>query len=237
MAAGIPVLAYTEKVPVLREKYAALDYYELVHFIPVSLWKEIKGQIGGIEEDSYICVLGKENGSLEELKMLQEEIGRIVSGKYTIECENRIQEYETNSKQIQGMMAVFGGFCVLLAMIGIGNVFSNTLGFVRQRKREFARYMSVGLTPKDLRKMFCIEALVISGRPILISLPLVIIATGYMLKMSYVEVRAFMAEMPLIPILLFMLAILGSVTLAYYLAWRNVQKISLEEVLRDDRMM
>ena len=237
MTAVIPVLAYTEKVPVLREKYAALDYYELVHFIPVSLWKEIKGQIGGIEEDSYICVLGKENGSLEELKMLQEEIGRIVSGKYTIECENRIQEYETNSKQIQGMMAVFGGFCVLLAMIGIGNVFSNTLGFVRQRKREFARYMSVGLTPKDLRKMFCIEALVISGRPILISLPLVIIATGYMLKISYVEVRAFMAEMPLIPILLFMLAILGSVTLAYYLAWRNVQKISLEEVLRDDRMM
>ena len=215
MTAVIPVLAYTEKVPVLREKYAALDYYELVHFIPVSLWKEIKGQIGGIEEDSYICVLGKENGSLEELKMLQEEIGRIVSGKYTIECENRIQEYETNSKQIQGMMAVFGG----------------------QRKREFARYMSVGLTPKDLRKMFCIEALVISGRPILISLPLVIIATGYMLKISYVEVRAFMAEMPLIPILLFMLAILGSVTLAYYLAWRNVQKISLEEVLRDDRMM
>ena len=237
MTAVIPVLAYTEKVPVLREKYAALDYYELVHFIPVSLWKEIKGQIGGIEEDSYICVLGKENGSLEELKMLQEEIGRIVSGKYTIECENRIQKYETNSKQIQGMMAVFGGFCVLLAMIGIGNVFSNTLGFVRQRKREFARYMSVGLTPKDLRKMFCIEALVISGRPILISLPLVIIATGYMLKISYVEVRAFMAEMPLIPILLFMLAILGSVTLAYYLAWRNVQKISLEEVLRDDRMM
>ncbi len=237
MTAVIPVLAYTEKVPVLREKYAALDYYELVHFIPVSLWKEIKGQIGGIEEDSYICVLGKENGSLEELKMLQEEIGRIVSGKYTIECENRIQEYETNSKQIQGMMAVFGGFCVLLAMIGIGNVFSNTLGFVRQRKREFARYMSVGLTPKDLRKMFCIEALVISGRPILISLPLVIIATGYMLKISYVEVRAFMAEMPLIPILLFMLAILGSVTLAYYLAWRNVQKISLEEVLRDVRMM
>ena len=35
MTAVIPVLAYTEKVPVLREKYAALDYYELVHFIPI----------------------------------------------------------------------------------------------------------------------------------------------------------------------------------------------------------
>ncbi len=237
MTAKIPVLAYTEKVPVLREEYATLDYYELVHFIPVSLWKKIKGQIGGMEENSYIRILGKENASLEELNMLQDEIGQTVGGKYTIECENRIREYETNSKQIQGLMAIFGGFCVLLAIIGISNVFSNTLGFVRQRKREFARYMSVGLTPKELRKMFCTEALVIAGKPILISIPIVIIAVGYMLKMSYLEVGVFMAEAPLVPIFLFMLAVLGSVALAYYLAWRNVRKISLAEILRDDTMM
>ena len=34
-----------------------------------------------------------------------------------------------------------------------------------------------------------------------------------------------------------MLAILGSVALAYYLAWRGVRKISLAEVLKDDTMM
>ncbi len=237
VTAEIPVLAYTEKVPVLREEYATLNYYELVHFIPVSLWMEIGGQIGGAEEDSYIRIQGKENASLEELNMLQDELGQILSGKYTIESENRIQEYETNNKQIQGMMAIFGGFCILLAIIGIGNVFSNTLGFVRQRKREFARYMSVGMTPKELRKMFCREALVIAGRPVLISLPLVMIAVAYMLKASYLEVEVFMAEAPWLPISLFMLAILGCVALAYYLAWRNVRKISLAEVLRDDTMM
>lgn len=237
MTARIPVLAYTEKVPVLREEYATLNYYELVHFIPVSLWKEIKGQIGGAEEDSYICVRSTEDPSVEELNMLQDKISQSLSGKYTIESENRIQEYEINDKQIQGMMAIFGGFCILLAIIGIGNVFSNTLGFVRQRKREFARYMSVGMTPKELRKMFCTEALVIAGRPVLLSLPLVIIAVAYMLKTSYLEVEVFMAEVPLLPIFLFMLAILGSVALAYSLAWRNVRKISLSEVLRDDTMM
>lgn len=237
ITAAIPVMAYTEKVPVLREEYATLNYYELVHFIPVSLWKEIKIPIGGAEEDSYIRVLGKGNASSGELNMLQDELGRTLSGKYTIESENRIQEYETNDKQIQGMMAIFGGFCILLAIIGIGNVFSNTLGFVRQRKREFARYMSIGLTPGELKKMFCTEALVIAGKPILTSLPLVIIATGYMLKASYMGVGEFMAEAPVMPVLLFMLAILGFVALAYYLAWRNVRKISLAEVLRDDTMM
>ncbi len=235
--AEVPVLAYTQETPELREEYAKLDYYELVHFVPVSLWKEIKGKIGGAEEDSYICVRGREDAALEELNTIQEKIAQLADGKYTIEQENRIQEYETNNRQIQGMMAVFGAFCVLLAIIGIGNVFSNTFGFVRQRKREFARYMSVGLTPKELKKMFCTEAVVIAGRPILISLPIVIAAVGFMLWTSYMEAGTFLGEAPFIPILLFMLAISGSVALAYYLAWRGVRKISLAEVLRDDTMM
>ena len=126
---------------------------------------------------------------------------------------------------------------MLLAIIGIGNVFSNTLGFVRQRKREFARYMSVGLTPEEIRKMFCIEALVIAGRPVLITLPIAVIAVGYMLRLSYLEVGEFLAEAPLRPIAVFMVIVLISVLSAYYLGWRSVSKISLAEVLRDDTMM
>lgn len=236
-AVRLPVLAYTEDVPALREEYATLDYYELVHFIPASLWREIRGQIGGTEEELRICVRSGGNVTAEELDRLQDEIYRLISGKYTAECENRIRERESNDKMMQGMTVVFGGFCVLLAVIGIGNVFSNTLGFVRQRKREFARYLSVGLTPEGIRKMFCIEALVLAGRPVLIALPLTVLVMGYMLKMSYVGVGEFLAEAPLIPIAVFMLAILGSVALAYALAWRKVRGISLAEVLRDDTML
>ena len=46
-----------------------------------------------------------------------------------------------------------------------------------------------------------------------------------------------MAKIPLAPIIIFMLAILGFVAMAYYFAWCNVRKISLAEVLRDDTMM
>lgn len=237
MTAEIPVLSYTEEVPVLREEYATLDYYELVHFIPVSLWKEIKEQIGGSEEDTYICMLSRENVTLEELDALQGQVESLIAGNYKVESENRIQEVEANDKQIQGMMTIFGGFCVLLAIIGIGNVFSNTLGFVRQRKREFARYMSVGMTQGEIKKMFCVEALTIAGRPIFITLPLAAVAVGYLLKTSYVEVGTFLAEAPIIPIMIFMLAIWGTVAFAYYLGWRNIRKINLAEVLRDDTMM
>lgn len=237
ITAEIPVISYTREVPLLREEYATLDYYELVHFLPLSVWKEIKGQIGGAQEDSYIRILAEGNRTLEELTAIQEKVGKIVDGKYGAESENRIQDKITNDKMIQGMMLIMGGFCVLLAVIGIGNVFSNTLGFVRQRRREFARYMSVGLTPGDMKKMFCIEALVIAGRPVLITLPLTVAAVGIMIKTSYLEPMIFIREAPVIPILIFILAVFGFVSLAYCLSWRRVARVSLTDALRDDTMI
>lgn len=233
----LPVLAYTEEVPALREEYGKSDYYELVHFVPASLWKEIKEKIAGCEDDTSICILGNKNETLEELNELQTAVTQTIGETYTVESENRIQELETNDRMIQGMMAIFSGFCVLLAIIGIGNVFSNTLGFVRQRKREFARYMSVGMTPQEIRKMFCIEALVIAGRPVLFTIPLAVLVVGAMLRRSYLEVSVFVAEAPFISIGVFLFAIWGTVALAYYLGWRKIRKINLAEVLRDDTMI
>ena len=208
-----------------------------MHIVPASRWSEINGRLGGAEEDVSLCVLGTEGVTLEELDVLQRELEGRLAKAYETEGENRIREYETNGKQIQGMKVVLGSFCVLLAVIGIGNVFSNTLGFVRQRKREFARYLSVGVTPEGIRKMFCIEALVIAGRPVLITLPLAVLVVRGMLKLSYLGAGEFLAVAPFIPIGVFMLAILGAVALAYYLGWRNIRKIRLAEVLRDDTMI
>lgn len=236
-AVEIPALAYTDQVPVLKEEYATLDKYELVHFVPVSLWKEVEKQIGGAEKDMFVRILCREGVSMEELDRIQEEIEKNLAGTYTTESENRIREYETNDRKIQGMMVVLGSFCVLLALIGVGDVFSNTLGFVQQRKREFARYLSVGMTPRELRKMFCIEAFALAGRPMLWAAAVAFLAVGAMLKASYVDAGEFLAEAPFFPTGAFMLAVGGTVAFAYYVSWRKMRKLNLVEVLRDDTMM
>lgn len=233
----IPVIACTEEVPVLREEYATLDKYELVHFVPASLWKEIGGQTGVVGKDTFIRILCREEVSLKELETIQGEIEKSLAGIYIIESENRIREYETNDQKIQAMMLVLGSFCVLLALIGVGDVFSNTLGFVRQRKREFARYLSVGMTPEELRHMFCIEAFVLACRPMLWAAVVTFLAISVMLKASYMDVAEFLAEAPFIPIGIFMLAVGGTVAFAYYLSWRKMRKMNLAEVLRDDTMV
>ncbi len=237
MTAQIPVLCYTRQLPVLKEAYAEVDYYELVHVLPVSVWREIKGQIGGGEEDLYVRILAREGAELAEVNEIVQNMEQLLGGKYEAVIENRIQDTINNETMIDGMMMIFGGFCVLLAIIGIGNVFSNTLGFVRQRRRELARYLSVGLTPEGIRKMFCVEALVIAGRPALITLPLTVAAVWAMTKASYLEPMIFVREAPVAPVLVFFLAIFAFVALAYYLGGRKALKCSLIEALRDDTVM
>ncbi len=236
--AELPILAYTQEVPRLREEYATLDYYELVHFLPLSLWEAYREQIAGTEEeDTYIRVLGREGVTVGELNDLQRKIDAVAAGRYQIESENRIRSYEENDTKMQGMMTIFGGFCVLLAVIGVSNMFSNTLGFVRQRKREIARYLSVGMKPQEIRKMFCIEAFVIVGKSVLFMLPVAVLVVGAMLRASFMDPAEFMAEAPFRPIITFVLAVWAAVGFSYYLGWRKVRGLNLTAVLRDDTMI
>lgn len=116
----------------------------------------------------------------------------------------------------------------------MANVFSNTLGFLRLRKREVARYLSVGLTPGGVGRVFSLEALVIAGRPVLITVPLVSILTWMMIKASYLQPIVFIKRAPIGPIMIFVLFIFGSVASAYYLGGRKVLRNNISEELRND---
>ena len=230
----IPVLSYTQAVPTLREEY---DNYALVHFIPLTMWNKTFGEVCEAESDSYIRILSNGTANLADLNNLEQEIAQLVSEQYEIESENRVQERLSNDRLIQGMVMIFGFFCVLLAIIGIANVFSNTLGFLCQRKREFAQYMSIGLTPQEMRKMFCIEAFVIAGKPLLITLPLTILFVQFAVTASHLDPMAFWSEAPLLPILIFAAAIVLFVSLAYYIGGKRLLQCDLNEALRNDTLI
>lgn len=229
----LPVLTCTQEPPVLREEYAN---YTLVQIIPVSVWEQISEQAEYIEPNTYIRVLGNEKVNLETLNKLETDIENIMGMTDSVEIENRIREKKANEEMQNGLKTILGGFCVLLALIGIANVFSNTLGFLRQRKREFARYVSVGMTPGSMKKMFCIEALVIAGRPLLITVPCTVLFVGVMISASYLNPTEFLERTPIIPILSFILLIWGCVALAYYIGGKRMLRCNLTEALRNDTM-
>lgn len=227
----VPVMAYTSETPVLREEY---ENYSLVHIIPLSLWESIFGQSTIAEDDSYVRVMADENNSVENLNDLEKSLLESVQTYYEVESENRIEEKISNDRMNNGLKIVLGAFCILLALIGIANVFFNTLGFIRQRKREFARYMSVGLTPKEMGEIFVIEAFVIAGKPLLVTLPVTAILVQLMINASYLDPMVFWAEAPVLPISLFALSIVAFVALAFYIGGRRLLNSNLGEALRED---
>lgn len=231
--ADIPILGYTGEAPGLREEY---DDYTLVQFIPLSLWEKIKEQTGEPQKDTYIRILAEKGAALDELNALEDRILQLVSASYEAESENRVEEKITNDRILSSYKLIIGSFCTLLAVIGIANVFSYTLGFLRQRKRELAQYMSVGLTPAGIRKLFCIEALVIAGRPVLITLPLTVFFIIFTTKASFLEPLEVLPEIPVSIIAAFSLAIFAFVGLAYYIGGKKVLGCSLADSLRDDSM-
>ena len=229
----IPVLGFTKEPPVLREEY---DNYALVQIVSLSTWKQIEETIGNTEPDTYIRILSEKERTLTELSMIETELTNVLGHDISFEVENRVQEKIDNDAMLNGYKLIIGALCVLLAFIGIANVFSNTLGFIRQRKREFARYMSIGMTPEGMRKMFWIEALVIAGRPVLITLPIAVVFVWLMIAASYLNPMEFLAVAPIVPILLFIVALFGFVALAYYLGGKKILKCDLVEALRTDYM-
>lgn len=232
-AVEIPVLGFTQEVPVLREEY---DSNALVQLIPLSMWTKIAGQLGNAQPDTYIRVLAEDGITLTELNALESDIVQILGRDFTIESENRMQEKISDTTMRKGYMLILGALCSLLAIIGIANVFSNAFGFLHQRKREFAQYMSVGMTPEGMRKLFCIEALVIAGRPLLITAPLTVLSVGFMIKASYLNPMEFLVSVPIVPIVAFILAIFGFVALAYYIGGKRMLRSNLVDALRNDHM-
>lgn len=227
----IPVLSYTQEAPVLREEY---DNYTLVHYMPLSMWKNLSEELGEAEADSYIRIFSSGDAAITDLNLLEKNVVRIVGQTYEIESENRIQEKIFNDSLMKGLVIILGSFCVLLAIIGIANVFSNTLGFLRQRKREFAQYMSIGLTALEMRKMFCVEAFVIAGKPLFITLPITVVFVEFAVAASHLDPMVFWAEAPIIPILVFAACIIGFVALAYYIGGKRLLICNLNETLRND---
>lgn len=232
-AVTVSVLGYTQEPPVLREEYGN---YVLVQFLSVSTWKQIKEVIGNAEQDAYIRVLDTKDRTLTELNKIEMELTNILEHEFMFEIENRVQEKIDNDTMLNGYKLIIGALCALLALIGIANVFSNTLGFIRQRKREFARYMSIGMTPEGMRKIFRIEALVIAGRPVLITLPVTVLFVWFMITASYLNPMEFLSVVPIVPIVIFIAAIFGFVTLAYYIGSKKILKCNLAEALQSDYM-
>lgn len=228
----LPVLGYAQSPPLLREEYEA---HSLTVTLPYSLWRQLGGDAAAAQP-VQVRLLAAGGAGLAELDALETAAVQLVGPGRLAGSENRIRDEETNSRVIAGFRRVLGAACAYLALIGLAGVFAHTMGFVRLRRREIARYESIGMTPAQLYRMFALEALTLAGRPLLTSLVLGGAAVGFMIRASYLDPAEFLAEAPVLPVLAFALAVFLLVGLAYWLGSRALLRTGLAEALRSETL-
>lgn len=136
-----------------------------------------------------------------------------------------------------GYAIVVGGFCAILALIGIAAVFTQAVGFVSQRKREFARYRSIGMTPGGIYRMLCVEGLLTVVRPLLIALIPAIVLSIAMAIAGRLGVSAYAAAYPYAAVGIYALIIFAIVFGAYLIGAHRVNRCDLVTALRDDTLV
>lgn len=154
--------------------------------------------------------------------------------KFNYTIENRVDAYNTNVQMYNGYKSIITMICAILACIGISNVFANTLGYMQQRKREFAKYQSIGVTPKSIAKILSIEALVIGVKPILLSIPFNILFILLTTSDDGITLNEFLQNAPILPTILFAIIMLGAIASSYFISGKKILSANIADVLKDD---
>lgn len=224
--AAVKIIEWTEEGPALREELSwdrptvimSISYYEELHMLFVN-------------EESFLTIM---TDSREENPEVENSLMPFLSEGD--KWEGRIDAERSDESMRSGLQLIAGIVASVLACVGLSNVFSVALGQIQQRKREFARYLSIGLSPKGLKRILYIEALEISLKPILISLLLNIPFVLWALKQSGVSMEAYLQNMPFYLIFLFSFGIVFIVCLTYYIGGKKILSNDLVEVLKDERI-
>lgn len=224
--AEVKIMGCYDEGPALREE---LSWDRPTAIMSISCYEKM--QMPFLNEESFLTIMTDSRGENAEvennLKHLLSEGDK---------WEGRMDAERSDESMRSGLRLIVGIVASVLACVGLSNVFSVALGQIVQRKREFARYLSIGLSPKGMKKILYIEALEISLKPILISILVNVPFVLWTLKQSGISMEAYLQNMPFYLIFLFSFGIVFVVCLTYYIGGRKILGNDLVEVLKDERI-
>lgn len=119
--------------------------------------------------------------------MLQDEIDKVLGSEgYYV---NNIDANTKSMNSLYTLIAIFlYGFIVVIALIGVTNIFNTITTNMELRSREFATLKSIGMTNKEFNKMIFLESFFYGVKSLIIGLPIGIL-------LSYLIYSALKGEM------------------------------------------
>jgi len=227
--ADITVAAFADAMPILREE---MTQYALTLVVSESYYATLGFNLTA-EETIYTVKMTDESKN----DVVEKRLQALLTAYPDYAFEGRVQELADEMQIQQGLRMIIYLFAGILTCIGLANIFASTLGQIHQRKREFARYFAVGLTPEGAAKILAWEAAIVAFRPILLTIVVNVPLMALMLDAGGITAADFIAKrLPLIPAIALFAAVIGFVALAYYLGGRKICNMNLAEIMKDDTL-
>lgn len=226
----VPVSAFADDLPVLREELTQ-------HALTLVMSESYYATLGfNLITEATIYTVKMTDESKNDV--VEERLLGLLEAYPDYAFEGRVQELADEMQIQQGLRGIIYLFTVILTCIGLANIFASTLGQIHQRKREFARYFAIGLTPKGAAMILAWEAAIIALRPILLTMVINIPLMAWMLDAGGIAAGDFITKrLPLVPALALFAAVIVFVALAYYWGGKKICNMNLVEAIKDDTLM
>lgn len=170
------------------------------------------------------------DGSMEDAYSLLTGYQRTASaGMNIVSRQSMVEQYEA---QVRSSAVMGYAVSIIIALVGVLNFMNSMITAIISRKREFAMIQSVGMTKRQLRGMLTFEGLYYAGMTLFLSCVLGAVTVG-------VIVRAMAADgfstfrFTLAPLVLCTPVLIVFAILIPYLCFKNLERQSVVERLRD----
>lgn len=202
------------------------------------------GEISLIVSDEYFNKLfSSQSNSLYETiyidssnaSKLQDEIDELLKD-YDYSLINR----EENVKMMESfytLIAIFlYGFIIVIALIGITNIFNTITTNMELRSCEFATLKSVGMTKKEFNKMIRLESFFYGMKSLLIGIPIGIILSYLIFKALVSGNELIKYELPFLGIIISTLAVFILITCIMKYSINKINKQNTIETIRNENI-
>lgn len=163
-----------------------------------------------------------------------DEIGKIIdqNSMSGITYINLTESMETMNTVIFVLQVFTYGFVALITLIAVANIINTVSTGIDLRRKEFAMYKSVGITPAGFNKMICLESLFYGLKALLFGIPIsILISFGMYICLQSSNIP-FTINIPLF--LLVVAAVFLIVGASMFYAVSKLKHDSIVETLKED---
>ena len=174
------------------------------------------------------------SGCDEEIQGEAERICGTWLGSSDFMTSSKTERMRNRGRMTRATMFIVCSLAALFGIVGISSVLSAILNSLGQRRKEFAMLRSVGVDEKGIRRLLGIEGFLLSVRPILIGLPLLVIVCVAQCYMMGVSIMEFLYVFPIWVLVLYIILVLLVINGIYTLSSKKIRDDAIVGAIKDD---